>query len=306
MSTETTATIALTIVREFDAPREVVFAALSQSDQIARWIGPRGYTATTVTYDDATRAWRSGIRNVADDTILYCHGVYHEIAPPERLVYTFAWEEDDAGASEFESMITVTLVDRGGRTEMTFYQTPFRSTESRDGHRGGWSEAFDCLDEFLTGRTTTFDVRRDRLEVVMERVFDAPRELVYDAFIDAEQIPKWWGPRSHRTVVDRLEPHVGGEWRFLCYHEGREQAFHGVFLELDRPRRQSLTFRYEGVPEDTGLVQVVEFEDSGGRTRVTSTCRYPDIHHLDGMVGAGMERGARESWDRFAELIATV
>jgi uncharacterized protein YndB with AHSA1/START domain len=61
-----------------------------------------------------------------------------EVVPPERLAFTFAWDD----APEEARLVTVTFAERGGRTEMLFRQTGFHSTESRDGHRGGWNEAF--------------------------------------------------------------------------------------------------------------------------------------------------------------------
>ena len=75
-------------------------------------------------------------------------GVFREIVPPERVVLTFAWEEE--GERGLETLVTVTFAERDGKTEMTFRQTPFQSVEERDGHRGGWSSSFDRLQEYVT------------------------------------------------------------------------------------------------------------------------------------------------------------
>ena len=72
-------------------------------------------------------------------------GIYREIAPPDRLVFTFAWDEEDAQ----RMLIALTFREHGGKTEMTFRQTGFRSVESRDSHRDGWNECFDKLPAFL-------------------------------------------------------------------------------------------------------------------------------------------------------------
>ena len=86
----------------------------------------------------------------ADD--LCVGGVYRELAAPQRLVSTHAWE-DSQGKPGHQTLLTVTLAPRGGKTEMTFRQTGFESVESRDDHREGWSECFDklerCLEEAL-------------------------------------------------------------------------------------------------------------------------------------------------------------
>ena len=75
-------------------------------------------------------------------------GVYREIIPPERIVSTHAWLSPD-GTPGHETLMTVDLAARGDRTEMTFRQTGFESVEERDGHRDGWSECFDRLEEQL-------------------------------------------------------------------------------------------------------------------------------------------------------------
>ncbi len=80
--------------------------------------------------------------------LLHLAGVYREIVPPERLVFTHAWTDED-GKPGPETLVTVTLAEEGGKTVMTFRQTGFSSTESRDGHGGGWTECFDKLDELL-------------------------------------------------------------------------------------------------------------------------------------------------------------
>jgi uncharacterized protein YndB with AHSA1/START domain len=70
------------------------------------------------------------------------------VTPPVRVVFTFAWEEE--GERGLDTLVTVTFAEQGGKTQMTFRQTPFQSVEERDGHRGGWSSSFDRLGELVT------------------------------------------------------------------------------------------------------------------------------------------------------------
>jgi uncharacterized protein YndB with AHSA1/START domain len=70
--------------------------------------------------------------------------------PPERLVFTFAWEGDEDGEPGHETLVTLSFAEEGGRTRMTFRQAVFTSVESRDAHEGGWSEAFERLALHLT------------------------------------------------------------------------------------------------------------------------------------------------------------
>jgi len=152
----------------------------------------------------------------------------------------------------------------------------------------------------------TFAVKRDQLQAVMERVFDAPRETVFKAFVDPAAIPKWWGPRRLTTTVEKLEMKVGGVWRFIQRDpQGNEYAFHGVCTAIDPPKLLSSTFNVEGIPGDHEVLQTVTFEDLGGRTKVPSIATYKTADDLEGMVASGMESGAVESWDRLAELVET-
>jgi uncharacterized protein YndB with AHSA1/START domain len=137
----------LTITRTFDAPRELVFEAWTNPDHLARWWGPTGFTAESVTVElDEGGAWRTCIRGY--DKELWSSGVYHEIKRPERLVFSFAWE-DPAGTPGHDTLVTVVFEERDGKTEMTFHQEIFETVEDRDGHEGGWRAAFDDLDRYL-------------------------------------------------------------------------------------------------------------------------------------------------------------
>jgi uncharacterized protein YndB with AHSA1/START domain len=134
--------IDLVINRVFDAPRDLVFMAWTRFDHAMHW-APKGFTITEFRMDlRPGGAWRLVMRS-AEGKDYPQGGVIREVIPPERLVYTFAWDE----SPEEETLIELTLVERGGKTEMTFRQSGFRTVESRNGHAEGWGEAFDSLAE---------------------------------------------------------------------------------------------------------------------------------------------------------------
>ena len=140
----------LTITRVFDAPRDVVFKAWTDSAPSNDWSAPRGFTVAAFEADlRPGGAWRLRMRT-PEGKDLWVGGIYREIDPPERIVSTHAWQNPD-GTSGHETLMTVTLAARGDRTEMTFRQTGFETDEDRDGHRAGWSECFDRLEEHLAG-----------------------------------------------------------------------------------------------------------------------------------------------------------
>ncbi len=143
-------------------------------------------------------------------------------------------------------------------------------------------------------------------EIVMDRVFNAPRELVFKAYTDPDLIPKWWGPRKYTTTVDKLDVKVGGAWRFVQRDaDGNVYAFNGEYREIAPPERLSYTFEFEGLPGHV-LLETVTFEEQGGQTKVTVTSLFASAEDRDGMLQSGMEQGATESQDRLAELLATL
>lgn len=139
----------LVIERVFDAPPELVFAAWTDPEQAKQWMGPRDYPAFQSESDLRVGGkWRSGLRS-PDGRAMWNGGVYREIVPPKRLVYTFAWDED-SGMHGPETLVTVDLAEiAGGKTRMTMRQAVFDTTSNRDGHRGGWNSMFDRLAEYL-------------------------------------------------------------------------------------------------------------------------------------------------------------
>ena len=136
----------LVIRRVFDAPRELVWKAWTVD--MAKWSAPRGFTMPVSEGDVRPGGkWRAMMKT-PDGKELWLGGEYHEVVPPERLVFTHEWDSEK-GKPGAESLVTVLLAEVGGKTEMTFKQTGFTTAESRNGHAEGWTECFDILDEIL-------------------------------------------------------------------------------------------------------------------------------------------------------------
>ncbi len=143
-------------------------------------------------------------------------------------------------------------------------------------------------------------------EIVITRVFDAPRELLFKAFTDPKLIPQWWGPKIYNTRVDKMEAKPGGIWRFIHRNaNGNEFCFHGVYHEVASPERLVYTFEFEGMPGHV-LLETVTFEEQGSKTKLIDQSVFQSVADRDGMIQSGMEGGASESMDRLAELLAKV
>jgi uncharacterized protein YndB with AHSA1/START domain len=139
---------ALVVTRVFDAPRELVFKMWTDPRHAMNWWGPKDYPATEVKMDVRPGGrWRHCLKSTQGGPDLWHGGVFHEVVVPERLVFTFAWEEE--GERGLETLVTVTFAEEGGKTRMTFRQEPFQSIAERDGHGYGWGSSFDRLGEKL-------------------------------------------------------------------------------------------------------------------------------------------------------------
>jgi uncharacterized protein YndB with AHSA1/START domain len=141
-------------------------------------------------------------------------------------------------------------------------------------------------------------------EILTERVFDAPRERVFQAFVDPELIPKWWGRRADTTTVDKMDVREGGEWRFVTDGPDGNTAFRGVYRAVQPPERLEQTFEWEGMPGHI-VVETATFEDLGdGRTKVSTRSLFHTTDERDGMLASGMEIGLGESYEQLDELLA--
>ncbi|RZS88596.1 uncharacterized protein YndB with AHSA1/START domain [Phyllobacterium myrsinacearum] len=138
----------LTIVRILDAPVALVFKAWSQPEHVMRWWGPKNFTCPSCQMDfKEGGAYRSSIRS-PDGEEAWMVGHYTQIVEPERIVFTFAWEDTD-GLQGPQTLVTVTLSAQGQRTKLVFHQAPFDSAEDRDSHQNGWTECMQRLEAYV-------------------------------------------------------------------------------------------------------------------------------------------------------------
>lgn len=148
-------------------------------------------------------------------------------------------------------------------------------------------------------------VEREKKAFTMSRLFDAPRERVWQVVNDPELIPEWWGPRRLTTVVDKMDLKVGGVWRYLQTDaKGNEFAFNGLYKEIEAPERLSYTFEFEPLAGHISTDTITFEEQPDGKTLITSEKTFESLEDLEGMLQSGMEDGAVETWDRLEELLA--
>ena len=140
-------------------------------------------------------------------------------------------------------------------------------------------------------------------EIRIERTFDAPRGVVWEAYSDPELLPEWLGPRELTMTVDEFDFRAGGSYRFTHRDsDGNEFVFFGGFSQVEEPEFIVRTFAWEGMPGKQS-VERAEFEElEGERTRLVVTSSFDSKEHRDGMLQSGMEHGVVVSYTRLDEL----
>jgi uncharacterized protein YndB with AHSA1/START domain len=142
-------------------------------------------------------------------------------------------------------------------------------------------------------------------EIRLTRLFDAPRNLVFDAMTKPEHITQWWGrlDPGYSVPVCEVDLRLGGAWRFVNRHPKGEAEFYGVYREIAPPERLVFTEIYAPFPDAESVVTAV-FTEENGKTRLTVTALYPSLEVRDFVVKSGMARGAALSYDRLEEVVA--
>jgi len=142
----------LILTRRIAAPRSAVYRAWTDPEIMRSWLGPDNFECTENTGEVRVGGpWHSVIHDRATGELHPSSGTYCEVVPDRKLAFTFRWD----GSDELETVCTVELTDDDSATLMTFTQEPFADDASRDGHAGGWSEAFGKLERVASEASAT-------------------------------------------------------------------------------------------------------------------------------------------------------
>ena len=153
---------------------------------------------------------------------------------------------------------------------------------------------------------TEIIIEPGRQDIIFRHVFDAPRAVVWQALTDPSLVPNWYGPRKYEAIVDYMEVKPGGRWRFINRNaEGQEFGFHGVYHDIVAPERMVQTTEFEGVPGHVGL-ETATLTEANGKTTFEAVSLFPSVEDRDMNVANGMEGGARETYQRLEEVIASL
>jgi uncharacterized protein YndB with AHSA1/START domain len=134
------------------------------------------------------------------------------------------------------------------------------------------------------------------------REFDAPRDLVYRAYVEPDLLKQWLGPRKYEMQVQAWDARHGGKWAYTHSDEQASYGFRGVFHGDPSPDSITQTFEFDGWPGHVSL-EHLRLEERDGRTIVHNHSVYQSVEDRDGMVASGMEEGVNEGYDRLDEVL---
>ena len=310
----------IVITRVFDAPRALVFKAWTDPKHLKLWWGPNGFTNPVCEADARVGgAWRIVMR-APDGTEYPCGGVYSEIVESERLVFTNI-ATDKEGNPVLDGLTTVTFVEQGNKTKLTLQTravavVPYAAAYLA-GMEMGWTQSLQRLaahvakapkrgNSWTNATTAPAESLADR-EIVITRVFDAPRELIWNAWIDPKQIVRWWGPRGFTTTIHEMDVRPGGVWKHTMHGpDGTDYPSQSVFIEVVKPERivYSMVGGKKGDPGHQ-FEATWTFEAQGDKTRLTLRMLFPSAEVREQVAKAyGVIEGGNQTLDRLGEHLA--
>jgi uncharacterized protein YndB with AHSA1/START domain len=222
-----------TITRVFDAPRELLWQCWTQAEHFAVWFGGDLEMKDMVCDARVGGDW-GGTLVLPDGNEMVWFGEFLEVDEPNRLVLALGDVGDHNPDREHE-LYTVTFTDLGGKTEVVVRQSGGHLDDA------GYAGAEHGTGVFLDTLATHVAALQDLGEVVITRIFSAPPEVIWDAFMDPAQLSRFWGPIGVSTPVESIviEPRVGGRFETLMVADDGSGSFptEGVFTVFDRPTR---------------------------------------------------------------------
>ena len=286
----------IVITRVFDAPRDVVFETFTDPKHVPYWWGPKGFTTTVHEMDVRPGGvWRLTMRG-ADGVDRDNKIVFIEVVKPERLVYR---HEPEHGSEPVSFEVTAIFEKQGDKTSLTLRML-FPTAAKRD-----YVETqFHAIEGITQTLIRLAELLATRHEVVITRILDASREMVFNAWIDPEHLKHWWGPTGFTNPVCEVDPRPGGAIRIhMRAPDGVVYPMTGVFLEVVEPER--LVFTSNALDKDGnamfGNLNTVTFTEHEGKTKLTLHAKVQTATEQAAPYLKGMEEGWKLTLDRLAE-----
>jgi uncharacterized protein YndB with AHSA1/START domain len=313
----------LFITRTFDASREHVWKAWTDSESFMKWWGPKHFSCPFSNIDFKVGGKYLNCMLSRDGRDFWITGIYKEIDPMKRIVYSDSFSDEKGNvvtAAQYgmedlplELQVTVTFEEFEGGTKMSLSHIGIPSGKMQELTKLGWNESFDKLEEMLITNRLQVNPKMKVIafpgiqELFIIREFDTPRETVFNAHVNPELYIQWLGPRDLKTTLKTFEPRSGGKWRYVSKdNAGNKYSFHGFYHEVSAPNFIISTFEYDRFPESGHVfLEKIRFDAlSKQRTKLIYQMIFTSVEDRDFMLRSGMERDIEESYERLEELLS--
>lgn len=290
----------IVIARILHAPREMVWRAMVDPQQVVNWWGPHGFTTTVHEMDVRPGGvWRQTMHG-PDGTDYPSHSVFQEVVYPERVVYSLVGGEKGGRDVAFDAIWTFESVD--AKTTRVIIRMVFASTTARDwvikehGAVEGGKQTLERLGSHLAAVESGM-----YRGIIITRTYPVPPSVVFKAWLDPKQLANWWGPKGFTNPVCEVDARVGGAWRIVMRApDGAEYPCGGVYREIIEPHRlvfTNIATDKDGKPIINGLTTVI-FEEIAGETKLTLCTQANAVIEYAAAYLNGMETGWSQSLDR--------
>lgn len=303
------------LTRTFNASRSQVWAAFTMPEHLRHWWGPRGCAIEIAQFDLRAGGIFLYCMKFPGNHAVWGRFIYREISTPERLVWVSSFSDQHGGLARnpfadawpLETLTTVTLQEKEGITTLSLTATPINCTDAEsqaflggiDSMTKGFGGTFAQLEEYLSG--VQKEDTSDR-EMTATRVFDAPRDLVFRMWTEAEHLVRWWGPNGFATTIQEMNVRPGGEWRLIMHApDGRDFANHNRFLEVVPSER--LVFDHLSGPPKHRMT--VNFAEKDGKTEVAVRMVFESAELLEHVIKEfNAKEGLSQTLDRLGREVA--
>lgn len=277
----------LVIERTYDAPVSLVWRAITDPQAIKQWFMDfEGFVAE--------RGCEFRFTAVDNDNVAWVHlCTVKEVVPDGKLAYTWRYEGQPG-----DTLVTIELFPEGVCTRIKLTHTgietlPVLPAFARENFVAGWTELIGALLKNYVELRPLFPDR----EVVNTRLIDAPRERVFAAFSDPEQLVKWWGPNGFTNTIKKFEFREGGDWHLTMHGpDGTNYRNESVFVAVDPPER----IVYDHLRTMHHFLMEMIFSDVDGKTRLTWRQRFESAAEFE-KVKAFVPEANEQNFDRLEE-----
>jgi uncharacterized protein YndB with AHSA1/START domain len=282
----------ITVVRIFDAPRELVWKAWTEPEQLDQWWGPNGFRNRTHSMElRVGGAWRY-VMHGPDGKDWEDWIKFEELSKPERMVYSHGGGESD----QPHFHVTVTFEAQGKRTQVTM-RSVFPSAEAlAEVKKFGAVEGGLQTLARLAGHLPHLADGSANGAMVLSRLFDVPAKVVFEAWSTAKGLARWWGPKDFTLPSCEVDFRPGGAYRMVMRApDGTEYPFHGRYQEIVPNRRIVFSAIIDGTGKE--ILSTITFAEENGKTLLTVRQETPKDPNA--------AKGQREGWNGSLEKLAS-